>query len=51
MERSFVTVNGEQLQWDEDQMEFLNIEEDIQGYDVVTFKYKNKTYTSYLINK
>ena len=34
-----------------DQTEFLNIEENIYGEDVVTFNYKNKEYKSKIITK
>lgn len=52
LERSYVTIDGEQVQWDEETMNFLNIEEDgLQGYDIVTFEYEGKEYKSYIINK
>ena len=34
-----------------DTVESLNIEEDIHGHDVVTFKHKDKTYQSKVIVK
>ncbi len=34
-----------------DQTEFLNIEEDIQGHDVVEFAFQNKNYKSKVIIK
>jgi hypothetical protein len=43
---SLVTVKGEliPLDW----TEFLNIEEDISGRDLVTFKYKGIEYKSFV---
>lgn len=34
-----------------DYTEFVNIEEDFQGYDVMTFKYKGKEYKSRIQNR
>lgn len=33
------------------QVEFLDISEDIQGFDIVTFLYEGKEYQSRVINK
>lgn len=41
-----VLVNGEKIYNDDPDLEIINIEEDIQGYDVVTFEYKKQTYKS-----
>ena len=43
----YVYVKGERI--DEQDVEVLNIEEDIQGRDLVTFKYKGKKYKSYRV--
>lgn len=52
LERSYVTIDGDQTQWNDETMTFLNIEEDgLQGYDIVTFEYNGKEHKSYLINK
>ena len=40
----YVHVKGEKV--NEKEVEVLNIEEDIQGRDLLTFKYKGKKYTS-----
>jgi hypothetical protein len=40
-------VKGERI--DEREVEVLNIEEDIQGRDLLTFKYKGKKYKSYRV--
>lgn len=44
--RAFVSVNGEKIPMS--QTEFITIEEDIQGRDLVTFSYKGKEYQSYV---
>jgi len=41
---SCVMVKGEWIPVDD--TEFLNIEEDLQGYDLMTFKYKGNNYRS-----
>ena len=43
---SMVTVKGEQIPLDD--CEFLNIEEDMSGRDLVTFKYKGIEYQSFV---
>ena len=42
--QSYVMVNNNWIPVSE--TEFLNIEEDLQGYDLMTFKYKEKQYRS-----
>ena len=44
----YVYVNGERV--NEHDVEVLNIEEDMQGRDLLTFTYKGKKYTSYRVN-
>ena len=44
----YVYVNGEKV--DEQEVEVLNIEEDMQGRDLLTFAYKGKEYKSYRVN-
>jgi hypothetical protein len=46
LERTYVFVDGEWIQWDEDKMTFCDIEEDIYGQDVITFEYGGITYVS-----
>ena len=46
---SYVSVDGEYVPVDE--VEFLDIEEDIMGKDLMTFKYAGKKMTSYIIIK
>lgn len=46
---SYVSVDGEYVPVDE--VEFLNIEEDIMGKDLMTFKYAGKRMTSHIIIK
>ena len=41
---SYVMVKGEWILVDD--TEFVNIEEDLQGYDLMTFKYKGNKYRS-----
>ena len=43
----YVYVDGEKV--DEQNVEVLNIEEDMQGKDLLTFVYNKKTYTSYRV--
>jgi len=43
---SMVTVEGESIPLDD--CEFLNIEEDMSGRDLVTFKYKGIEYKSFI---
>ena len=45
----YVMLNGEEIRLDN--VEFLNIEEDISGRDLVTFKHDGETHESYVINK
>ena len=45
----FVYADGELI--DERKVKVLNIEEDIQGKDLLTFKYKKKKYKSYRVSK
>lgn len=40
----YVYVDGERV--NEQEVEVLNIEEDMQGRDLLTFNYKGKKYTS-----
>ena len=44
----YVYVNQERV--NEQEVEVLNIEEDIQGRDLLTFAYKGKEYKSYRVN-
>ena len=44
----YVYVDGERV--DEKEVEVLNIEEDMQGQDLLTFTYKGKKYTSYRVS-
>jgi hypothetical protein len=44
----YVIVNGDKV--DEQEVEFLGIEEDFQGRDLLTFNYQGKKYTSYRIS-
>jgi len=44
----YVIVNGDRV--NEREVEFLNIEEDYQGRDILTFNYQGKKYTSYRIS-
>ena len=44
----YVIVNGNRI--DEREVEFLNIEEDYLGRDILTFNYKEKKYTSYRVS-
>jgi hypothetical protein len=46
LERTYVYADGEWVQWDEDKMKFLDVEEGVMGQDVITFEYEGKTYTS-----
>jgi hypothetical protein len=41
---SFVIVKGDRISTE--QVEFLNIEEDFDGADLMTFNYKGEQYTS-----
>jgi hypothetical protein len=43
----YVIVDGERV--NEKEVEFLNIEEDFQGRDILTFNYKGKKHTSYRV--
>jgi hypothetical protein len=47
--KSYVYINGEAVLCDD--VEFLNIEEDISGRDLMTFRYQNKTLSSFIIVK
>lgn len=42
----YVLVNGFKIHPGEPDIKILNIEEDIQGRDVLTFEYKGKQYKS-----
>ena len=46
---SYVCVDGEWIPVDE--TEFLDIEEDFQGYDLMTFKWKDKEYRSRVLSR
>jgi hypothetical protein len=43
---SMVTVKGERIPLDD--CEFLNVEEDMSGRDLVTFKYQDVEYQSFV---
>ena len=43
----YVFVKGEEIRIDN--VEFLNVEEDISGRDLITFEYEGETYESYVI--
>ena len=43
----YVIVNGEKVKAND--VEFVNIEEDFQGRDLLTFNYKGKQYQSYIL--
>lgn len=45
---SFVIVKGDRIPTE--QVEFLNIEEDFDGADLMTFNYKGEQYTSRVYN-
>ena len=58
MKRNYVSIrehdeDGEIIYTDlpVDSVEFLNIEEDIQGRDVMTFEYNGKEYKSFVFAK
>jgi hypothetical protein len=46
---SYVLVNGEEILLDD--VEFLNIEEDVSGRDLVTFTYNGETKKSFVIQR
>ena len=46
MRNSYVTVGGEYILVDD--VEFVDIQEDFMGYDLMTFNYKGEEYTSYV---
>lgn len=48
-EVSCVVVEGEHIPVDN--VEFINIEEDVTGKDLMTFKYNGQTKKSYIIKK
>lgn len=43
----YVIVEGEKIRAGD--VEFVNIEEDMQGRDLLTFNYKGKQYQSYVL--
>jgi hypothetical protein len=45
----YVTLDGEDIRLDN--VEFLNIEEDFYGRDLVTFNYEGERHQSYIIHK
>ena len=45
----YVTLDGEEVRLDN--VEFLNIEEDINGRDLVTFNYEGERHQAYVIHK
>lgn len=45
----YVMLNGEEIRLDN--VEFLNIEEDMNGRDLVTFKHEGETRQSYVIHR
>lgn len=46
---NYVMVKGEQV--DIEDVEFINIEEDMQGRDVITFGYNGEQHTSLVYRK
>jgi hypothetical protein len=46
---SIVMVDGEQI--DTNNVEFLNIEEDVHGRDMMTFNYQGKEHKSIVLTK
>ena len=46
---SYVLVNGEEILLDD--VEFLNIEEDMSGRDLVTFTHNGETKKSFVIQR
>ena len=48
-QKSYVIVDGEFISTED--VEFINIEEDISGRDLMTFIYKNQERKSYVINR
>jgi hypothetical protein len=46
---SFVMVNSNWIPMDE--VEFVNIEEDIQGRDLVTFEFDGQVHQSYVFSR
>ena len=44
---AYVIINGEKVSTDD--VEVLDISEDFSGRDLLTYKYKGKTYESYII--
>jgi hypothetical protein len=46
---AYVLVNGEEILLDD--VEFLNIEEDISGRDLVTFEYNGEIKKSFVIQR
>lgn len=46
---SIVMVEGKEI--DTNETEFLNIEEDVHGRDLMTFKYQGKEYKSFVLTK
>lgn len=46
---AFVFVSGVEVRLDD--VEFLNVEEDISGRDLVTFIYEGKTLTSFVTGR
>lgn len=47
--QAHVNVKGEWIPCSE--TEFVDISEDFQGYDLMTFKYKGEEYKSRIVNK
>lgn len=48
-EKSYVIIDGEFISTEN--VEFVNIEEDITGRDLMTFIYENQERKSYVINR
>ena len=46
--KGHVNVNGNWIPVD--QVEFIDIEEDIRGYDLMTFRYNGVEYSSKIVN-
>ncbi len=45
----YVMLDGEEIRLTE--VEFLNVEEDISGRDLITFMYEGETHQSYVVHR
>jgi predicted thioredoxin/glutaredoxin len=45
----YIMLDGEEIRLDN--VEFLNIEEDISGRDLITFKHEGVTHQSYVVHR